>query len=107
MKRLNVILVLLASSALLFASLDTPCEKSTPPAMSLPDAYRQALIILGSDTNQYHCVSATIPEVVPEVVTLPITLPAWLFTFCSTNTPPKESLVYIEMNTKHEFYIAK
>jgi hypothetical protein len=98
MKAQYIILVLLASSTFLFASLDTLFDKSKSPEISLPDAYRQALIALESNTNQYYCISATIRDVTPQV---------WLFTFCSTNTPPKKMLVYVEMNIKHEFYIAK
>jgi hypothetical protein len=103
MKPRYVILLLLASSTLLFASLVIPCDKSKPPAVSLPDAYQQAMIGLGTRTNQYHCISATIPDVVPPVVTPP----AWLFTFYSTNTPPKKWMAYVEMNVKHEVYIAR
>jgi len=104
MKTRYGVLGIVALASTVFASLVMPAhDDSKPPAMPLPDAYRQAMIAFGSRTNQYHCVSATIPDIVPPVVTPP----AWLFTFYSTNTPPIKRQVYIEMNIKHEFYIAR
>jgi len=99
----KVIIFLLISSALLFASLDTSYDKSKPPPMSLSEAYFHAMTALGAETNRFHCISATIPEVVPSTITQPV----WLFTFYSTNTPTKTRLVNIEMNTKRELLIAK
>jgi hypothetical protein len=91
MKIRHVILILLASSAVLFASLVTPYDKAKPPALPLPDAYQLAVAALGSATNQFHCLSAGIEDFGGGW---------WLFTFYSTNTPPKNKFVVVEFSGK-------
>jgi hypothetical protein len=87
MKTAHVILALLASTVVLFASFVTPYDKTKPPALPLPDAYQLAVAALGSATNQFHCLSAGIEEFGGG---------RWLFTFYSTNTPPKTKFVVVE-----------
>jgi len=72
-----------------FASLGMPpYDNSKPPTLALPAAYQLAVAYLGSATNQFHCISASISQ--------EISAPAWYFTFCSTNTPPKQKKIVVE-----------
>jgi hypothetical protein len=91
MKIRHIILTLLASGTLLFASFIVPYDNSKPPAMQLPEAYRLAVTELGSSTNQFHCVGASMADFGPA---------GWYFTFCSTNTPPKNKWVKVEFGGK-------
>ncbi len=70
-------------------------DNSKRPAMSLPLGYELAVKALGSSTNQFHCVSAS---VVAAGFSAAIAGPAWSFTFCSTNTPPKYKGVAVEFS---------
>jgi hypothetical protein len=91
MKMRYIILGLVVISTTVFASLVIPYDKSKPPALPLPDAYRLAATTLGSLTNRFHCISAVIPDFGQE---------AWLFTFCSTNTPPRSKFVTVYFSGK-------
>ena len=82
MKTRYILLILLAFTTVVFASLVMPpYDNSKPPALSLPAAYQLAVVALGSATNQFHCVGAHI--------TTDFGAPRWSFTFYSTNTPPR------------------
>jgi hypothetical protein len=88
-----VMLTLTLVAIALHASLNQPpYNKSKPPGLSLPVAYERAMIALGSDTNQFHCVSATI--------TTEFSDDGWYFTFCSTNSKALPKLVVVEFNGK-------
>jgi len=78
----------------LYASLILPpYNKTKPPSMPLPVAYACAVVALGSDTNQFHCVSASITtEFTPEG--------EWYFTFYSTNVNSEPKLIAVEFNGK-------
>lgn len=79
MKIRYILLALLVVSAAAF-SMGPLYDDSKPPTLALPAAYQLAATALGSATNQFHCVSASI--------TLNFGAPRWAFIFCSTNTPP-------------------
>jgi hypothetical protein len=72
-------------ASLLFAAtvyatfISPPYDKSKTPRISLPIAYEYATAALGSDTNQFHCISAS-------VTTTFSSEGEWYFTFCSTNS---------------------
>jgi hypothetical protein len=69
-----------------------PYDKSKPPGMPLPAAYEHAIAALGLDTNQFHCVSASI--------TTEFSSEGWYFTFCSTNSKVIPKLIVVEFNGK-------
>jgi hypothetical protein len=73
--------------------ISPPYDKSKPPKMPLPTAYVKAMIALGSDTNQFHCVSAII-------TTEFSTDGEWYFTFCSTNSKVMPKLIAVEFDGK-------
>ena len=90
---LLVISVVAFTVIVLYASLiQPPYDNSKPPKMPLPLAYERAEDALGSDTNQFHCVSASI--------TTEFSDDGWYFTFCSTNSNVKPKLVVVEFNGK-------
>ncbi len=60
--------------------------------MSLPMAYEKAVVALGTDTNQFHCISATITTEFPD--------DGWYFTFCSTNSSVVPKLIVVQFNGK-------
>jgi hypothetical protein len=91
MKLRHVVLVVLAFSTTLLAGFIIPYDNAKPPSLSLPAAYELAATALGSTTNQFHCISATIYT---DAVVSPHG--GWLFTFCSTNKPPKSKYVTVE-----------
>jgi hypothetical protein len=80
--------LLMVSTAVLATIIGLPYDKSKPPTLALPAAYQFAVSALGSATNQFHCISATVSQ--------EISAPAWYFTFCSTNTPPKQRWIVVE-----------
>lgn len=86
-----------AAATVSFARMMLPYDNSKPPAMSLPIGYELAVKALGSSTNQFHCVSAS---VVAPGFSAAIAGPAWSFTFCSTNTPPKYKGVAVGFSGK-------
>ena len=93
MKTRYILLGLLVVSTAVFASfIQPPYNNSKPPTLSLPVAYQLAVVALGSATNQFHCVSATISTEFSD--------DAWYFTFCSTNSPPKQRWIVVEFNGK-------
>jgi hypothetical protein len=92
MKLPHTILVLLASSTLLFAVITIPYDNAKPPSLSLPAGYEIAAAALGSATNQFHCISASIST--------DFGSPGWFFTYCSTNTPQKYKWVTVEFGGK-------
>jgi len=87
--------LIIAGSFALFASLVQPWDNAKPPTLSLPAAYEVATTALGSATNEFHCISASIYS---DAVVSPHG--GWLFTFCSTNTPPTSKYVTVEFGGK-------
>jgi hypothetical protein len=73
--------------------ISPPYDNTKPPAMSLPIAYDYALTALGSQTNEFHCVSANI-------TTIFTTEGEWYFSFCSTNSKISPKLIAVEFNGK-------
>jgi len=93
MKMRSILLGLLGVSTAVFATIiGPPYDNSKPPTLVLPAAYQLAVLALGSATNQFHCISATISQ--------EISAPAWYFTFCSTNNPPKQRWIVVEFGGK-------
>jgi hypothetical protein len=90
--RTLLILLLICLITSLYASLNFPSyKKSNPPKLSLPDAYKRAVLALGETTNQFHCVSANVTtKFTPEG--------EWYFTFYSTNSTSK--LIAVEFSGK-------
>ena len=85
--------LLLATTALYASLVLPPYNHSKPPGMALPAAYERAVMALGPDTNQFHCVSARI--------TTDFTAEGeWYFTFCSTNDKVRSKLIAVEFNGK-------
>ena len=93
MKTLYILLILLALTTVVFASaILPPYDNSKPPALSLPAAYHLAVTALGSATNQFHCVRASI--------TTDFGAPRWSFTFYNTNTPPRWKCMTVDFEGK-------
>jgi hypothetical protein len=92
MKTRYIILSLLAVSTILFATPIIPYDNSKPATLSLPAGYELATAALGSATNQFHCISASIST--------DFGSPGWFFTYSSTNTPPKYKWVTVEFGGK-------
>jgi len=97
MKLLNLLLLLLlafGSILLIRAAMPalTHYDNSKPPTLSLPVAYQLAVTALGSDTNRFHCVGASI--------TMDFGAPRWSFTFYDTNTPPKWKCMTVDFGGK-------
>jgi hypothetical protein len=92
--KLAVLLGLIATAITMYATIiGPPYDKSKPPSMLLPAAYQCAVEALGADTNQFHCVSATVSnEFVSEG--------EWYFTFCSTNSKLSPKLIAVGFNGK-------
>jgi hypothetical protein len=89
MKTRYILLGLLAVATAVFASADWPWDNTKSATISLPEAYDRALIALGSETNQLHCISA-------EVSSKFRNDGGWRFVFYYTNTPPKFKTVYVD-----------
>jgi len=82
-------LIALAGTA--FASLIMPpYDNSKPPKLSLPDAYQLAVVAMGSATDQYHCVGASI--------TTDFGDPRWSFTSCSTNKQTRTKWMAVDFS---------
>jgi hypothetical protein len=93
MKTRYTFLILLAFTTAVFASIVMPpYDNSKPPTLSLPAAYQFAIVALGSATNQFHCVGASI--------TTDFGAPRWSFTFYSTNTPPRWKCMTVDFGGK-------
>jgi hypothetical protein len=92
MKTRYLLLSLIIIPTILFATFVIPYDNSKPASLSLPAGYELAAAALGSATNQFHCISASIST--------DFGLPAWFFTYCSTNTPPKYKWVTVEFSGK-------
>jgi hypothetical protein len=87
MKTRYLLLGFLTLCTAVFAThLKPPYDKSKPPKLPLPTAYQLAVAALGSATNQFHCVGASL--------TTDFYAPAWSFTFCNTNPPPTTKVRY-------------
>lgn len=70
-----------------------PYEKSKPPGIALPVAYERAQAALGSETNYFHCVSASITtEFTSEG--------EWNLTFYSTNSKAMPKHIIIKFDGK-------
>jgi hypothetical protein len=82
MKSRLVLLSILTMAVALFASVVIPYNNSKKPTLLLPKAYQLATSALGTDTNEFHCISATIDTTFSGDG-------EWLFTFYSTNSKPK------------------
>jgi len=100
MKLLRILLLLLflALGSMLLIRAATPdgrpYDNSKPPTLSLPVAYQLAVTALGSDTNRFHCVGASI--------TMDFGAPRWSFTFYDTNTPPELKCMTVDFGGKTE-----
>jgi hypothetical protein len=95
MKIRHILLGLVALATAVFASSVVPYDITKPPSLTLPVGYELAVSALGSATNQFHCISASIYT---DAVVSPHG--GWLFTFSSTNTPPKSKFVTVEFGGK-------
>jgi hypothetical protein len=86
--------ILFIGLSLAMIALATPVKNypaSTPPAISLPDAYVKATNALSSETNQYHCISAKVVVELSEKG-------EWQFMFYTTNSNPR--WVTVDFNGK-------
>ena len=93
--RYIILLFMLVVCTVVFAShLGPPYDNSKSPTLSLPDAYQLATTALGSATNQFHCVGASI--------TTDFGAPRWSFTFYTTNTPPRWKCMTVDFGGKTE-----
>ena len=92
MKTLHAFLILPTFAIILLATESVPYDNAKPPSLSMPAGYELAVSALGSVTNQFHCISASIST--------DFGTPAWYFKFYSTNTPPKPKWVTVEFGGK-------
>jgi hypothetical protein len=90
-------LALIIGTVVMASDVLVTYDNPKPPTMSLPVAYQHAETLLNSATNQFHCVSATITSDSPHG----FSSPAWVFTFFSTNNPPKIRVIHIMMETNN------
>jgi hypothetical protein len=97
MKLSHILLILVASSTVVFARVVFFYDNTKPPSMPLPAGYERAVKALGSYTNQFYCIRAS---TVGAGFSTAIDGPTWFFTFCSTNTPPKYKWVTVGFNGK-------
>jgi hypothetical protein len=88
MKTRYILLGLVMLSAVVFAEIGPPYDNSKPPPLPLPAAYQFAVVALGSATNEFHCVSAS--------MTRDFGAPRWSFTFYSTNQPPRRKILTVD-----------
>jgi hypothetical protein len=80
-----------------FHSQEPLYDKKTPPNLSLSDAYALALAKLGSDTNQYYCISATCLEDIPVLPNEGMHVQTgWTLDFSNTNGIQKRVFVYFD-----------
>jgi hypothetical protein len=93
MKTGFIVLFTFATATALLAGYITPYDNTKTPALSLPKAYECALVALGSATNQFHCLSASVQTTFD-------TRGEWFFTFYSTNSSPKPKYVTVEFSGK-------
>jgi hypothetical protein len=78
----------------LYAGLGLPpYDKTKPPKISLPAAYELAITALGSRTNEFHCIDAS-------VTTMHSRDGEWYFTFYSTNVQAAPKYVAVEFGGK-------
>jgi len=94
MKTRLILILALVFTTISFASLVfRPYDKSKPPTLSLPLAYDRAVVALGNETNEFHCVSATITTTFsPDG--------EWYFAFYSTKSNAIPKFIAIEFNGK-------
>jgi hypothetical protein len=97
MKPILFLIFTLVFAITVFASVVLPpYNKSKPPSISLPVAYERAVAALGSATNEFHCISAS--------VTTEFTSEGeWYFTFYSTNSNSMPKFIAVEFNGKVVF----
>jgi len=86
--------LLVFPTAVLASLVGQPYDKSKSPTLPLPSAYQLAVAALGSTTNQFHCVGASI--------TTDFGAPRWSFTFYSTNSPPRWKCMTVDFEGKTE-----
>lgn len=99
MKLSRILLIFAASATVVFARAMLPYLDAEPPSMSLPAGYELALKALGSSTNQFHCIRATVFGSGFADATAG---PGWSFTFCTTNAQPKYKWVAVGFDGKSE-----
>ena len=93
MKTRYILLGLVALATTVFASLVMPpWDNTKAPSLSLPAAYQLAVTSLGSATNQFHCVGASINT--------EFSSPGWYFTFYSTNAAARQRCFCVEFDGK-------
>src|ERR1700728_4032238 len=93
MKKRFIPFTLLAFCTVVFASIFLPpYDNSKTPTLPLPVAYQIAVAALGSDSNQLHCVSASIIT--------DFGSPRWSFNFYSTITPPRWKCMTVDFGGK-------
>ena len=91
MKSKIALSIIIVGALTVFARSVIPYDKSKPPSLSLPGAYVYAMIAMGAETNQFHCISADVnTDFGPEG--------EWQFLFYSTNSKPK--WITVEFNGK-------
>jgi hypothetical protein len=76
----------------LLANVVIEYDKAKKPSLALPVAYQFATSALGVETNEFHCISASIDTTFSSDG-------EWLFTFYSTNSKPKWVSVEFNGNT--------
>jgi hypothetical protein len=79
-----------------------PYDGKTPPLLKIDEAYTKVLSALGSETNQYYCVSTTCMEQVPRSDVLGAFDKGWKFEFSNTNGVHERVLVYFDGATRIE-----
>ena len=72
--------------ALVAFAADKIYDAKHPPSLPLPVAYERAMLALGSETNQWHCVSASL-------TTMFCPDGGWQIGFCSTNSDRPRSVI--------------
>lgn len=89
-------LVIFADANRLKQTTKPPYDKSSPPPISIVDAYALALKTLAAETNQYYCVNATCLNPLPDRINTGDDHDGWLFLFSNTNSIEKRVAVYFD-----------
>lgn len=94
MKAELLVMIGLAIAMIACGTIISPSyDESKPPAMLLPTAYQHAVTALGPETNEFHCISATVTDEF-------VGGGEWYFTFCSTNSKNAPKMIVVGFNGK-------
>jgi len=81
-----LLFAIIGFSAVVAYAADKIYDAKQAPSLPLPVAYERAMSALGSETNQWHCISASL-------TTMFCPDGGWKLGFCSTNSDRPRSVI--------------